>query len=137
MESKAYWNYDADFLKACEAALTISKEDIKGQHVYVLEEDNDIIGFFSLVNEGKEYSLDFFFMRTQYIGKGFGGILWEGVIRVAWALGITSFLIDSDPYAKGFYENMGAVHIGDTPSTVFNNRQLPQMRYEINRSKEC
>ncbi|UJA81554.1 GNAT family N-acetyltransferase, partial [Bacillus cereus] len=46
-------------------------------------------------------------------------------------LGLKSFMIDSDPNAKGYYLKMGAKLIGETPSTVFKDRLLPLLKYDV------
>lgn len=114
LHSKATWNYSEEFILACKEDLTITEEYIKNNFVYVLENDNTMIGFFSFLRN--ENALDFLYIHPRYKGKGYGKILWEYVIQQANELGIKSFTIDSDPNAKGFYLKMGAKLIGETPS---------------------
>ncbi|OOZ84308.1 MULTISPECIES: GNAT family N-acetyltransferase [Bacillus] len=129
LHSKATWNYSEAFILACKEDLTITDEYIKNNFVYVLENDNTMIGFFSFLRN--ENALDFLYIHPRYKGKGYGKILWEYVIQQANELGIKSFTIDSDPNAKGFYLKMGAKLIGETPSTVFEDRLLPLLNYDV------
>ncbi|HDR3650006.1 GNAT family N-acetyltransferase [Bacillus cereus group sp. Bce001] len=129
LHSKATWNYSEEFILACKEDLTITEEYIKNNFVYVLENDNTMIGFFSFLRN--ENALDFLYIHPRYKGKGYGEILWEYVIQHANELGIKSFTIDSDPNAKGFYLKMGAKLIGETPSTVFEDRLLPLLKYDV------
>ncbi|AJG61307.1 GNAT family N-acetyltransferase [Bacillus cereus] len=129
LHSKATWNYSQAFILACKEDLTITDEYIKNNFVYVLENDNTMIGFFSFLRN--ENALDFLYIHPRYKGKGYGKILWEYVIQQANELGIKSFTIDSDPNAKGFYLKMGAKLIGETPSTVFEDRLLPLLKYDV------
>ncbi|MCC2379029.1 GNAT family N-acetyltransferase [Bacillus wiedmannii] len=129
LHSKATWNYSEAFILACKEDLTITDEYIKNNFVYVLENDNTMIGFFSFLRN--ENALDFLYIHPRYKGKGYGKILWEYVIQQANELGIKSFTIDSDPNAKGFYLKMGAKLIGETPSTVFEDRLLPLLKYDV------
>lgn len=129
LHSKATWNYSEEFILACKEDLTITEEYIKNNFVYVLENDNTMIGFFSFLRN--ENALDFLYIHPRYKGKGYGKILWEYVIQQANELGIKSFTIDSDPNAKGFYLKMGAKLIGETPSTVFEDRLLPLLKYDV------
>ncbi|HFK1455935.1 GNAT family N-acetyltransferase [Bacillus sp. AFS059628] len=129
LHSKATWNYSEEFILACKEDLTITEEYIKNNFVYVLENDNTMIGFFSFLRN--ENALDFLYIHPRYKGKGYGKILWEYVIQHANELGIKSFTIDSDPNAKGFYLKMGAKLIGETPSTVFEDRLLPLLKYDV------
>ncbi|PGO32693.1 GNAT family N-acetyltransferase [Bacillus cereus] len=127
--SKATWNYSEEFILACKEDLTITEEYIKSNFVYVLENDNTRIGFFSFLRD--DNALDFLYMHPIYKGKGYGKILWEFVIEQANELGIKSFTIDSDPNAKEFYLKMGAKLIGEIPSTVFKDRLLPLLKYDV------
>lgn len=129
LQSKATWDYSEEFILACKEDLTITEEYIKNNFVYVLENDNTMIGFFSFLRN--ENALDFLYIHPRYKGKGYGKILWEYVIQHANELGIKSFTIDSDPNAKGFYLKMGAKLIGETPSTVFVDRLLPLLKYDV------
>ncbi|MDV6035279.1 GNAT family N-acetyltransferase [Bacillus sp. SM-B1] len=129
LQSKATWDYSEEFILACKEDLTITEEYIKNNFVYVLENDNTMIGFFSFLRN--ENALDFLYIHPRYKGKGYGKILWEYVIQHANELGIKSFTIDSDPNAKGFYLKMGAKLIGETPSTVFEDRLLPLLKYDV------
>ena len=47
LHSKAMWDYSEAFILACKEDLTITEEYISNNFVYVLENDNTKIGFFS------------------------------------------------------------------------------------------
>lgn len=130
IRSKAYWDYSEAFIQACKQDLTIDETYIHENYVYVLKNEEKIAGFFTF-ERGSNDCLDFFYINPKFIGKGFGKVLWKYVIEKARELGIKSFTIDSDPYAKGFYEKMGAKQIGEAPSTVINDRMLPLMKFTI------
>ncbi|KAB2443742.1 GNAT family N-acetyltransferase [Bacillus luti] len=129
LHSKATWDYSEEFILACKEDLTITEDYIKNNFVYVLENDNTKIGFFSFLHNEKV--LDLLYIHPRYKGKGYGKILWKYVIEKATEVGINSFTIDSDPNAKGYYLKMGAELIGETPSTVFKNRLLPLLKYNV------
>lgn len=128
LRSKAYWGYDDSFIEACRQALTISKECIASNYVYVLEDKSVIMDFFCLVANGKAGELDSLFIDTQFIGKGYGRLLWNSILQNAKDIGIDEFTIDADPNAEEFYKKMGAIRIGEVESTVFENRKLPLMK---------
>ncbi|PEP14372.1 GNAT family N-acetyltransferase [Bacillus wiedmannii] len=129
LHSKATWNYSEAFILACKEDLTITEGYISNNFVCVLENENTKIGFFSFLRNDK--ALDFLYIHPRYKGKGYGKIMWKFVIEQANELGIKSFTIDSDPNAKGFYLKMGAKLIGETPSTVFEDRLLPLLQYDV------
>lgn len=128
--SKAYWNYSREFIQACKEDLTIDETYMKQNYVFVVETEEEVIGFFAF-QRGEQDSLDFFYLHPNYIGKQVGKKMWKSILKKAKELNITSFTIDSDPNAKGFYEKMGAVQIGETPSTVSKDRNLPLMKYSV------
>ena len=130
LSSKATWNYSEEFILACKADLTITEQYIKNNYVYILEEEQETVFFFSFQRK-EEDSLDFLYLHPNYKGKGYGRILRESVVQKAVELNIKSFTIDSDPNAKGYYLKMGAKQIGEIPSTVFKNRMLPLLRYDL------
>lgn len=128
--SKAYWNYSSEFIQACKEDLTIDQSYIQENHVYVLESEEGVVGFFAFQLK-EQNSLDFFYVHPSYIGMSYGKVMWNSIIKTAKQLGVKTFTIDSDPNAKGFYEKMGAKQIGETPSTVFEGRTLPLMKYDL------
>lgn len=127
--SKATWDYSEEFIQACKEDLTITDDYIVNNYVYVLESEGIKIGFFSF--QRKEDALDFLYLHPNYKGKGYGKLLWKSVVEKAVELGMKCFTIDSDPNAKGYYMKMGAKSIGETPSTVFKDRLLPLLRYDV------
>ncbi|MEI5905961.1 GNAT family N-acetyltransferase [Bacillus spongiae] len=130
IRSKAHWEYSKEFIQACRQDLTIDENYIQNHNVFVLEEKEEIVGFFTFIR-GEMDRLDFLYIDPKYIGKGFGRITWEHVIQKAQEMGVKSFTIDSDPNAKAFYEKMGAKQIGEIPSTVFKDRFLPLMKFTV------
>ncbi|PFO83539.1 GNAT family N-acetyltransferase [Bacillus cereus] len=128
--SKATWDYSEEFIQACKEDLTIMDDYIMNNYVYVLESEGIKIGFFSFQRK-EEDALDFLYLHPNYKGKGYGKLLWQSVVEKAVELGMKCFTIDSDPNAKGYYMKMGAKLIGETPSTVFKDRLLPLLRYDV------
>lgn len=128
--SKSYWGYSKEFIKQCEQDLTIDANYINESFVFVLENRNELIGFISFERLDYDY-LDFFYVKSAQIGRGYGRLLWSQAIEKASEIGIKSFMIVSDPNAKGFYKKMGATYFGGVASTVFKDRNLPLMKYEI------
>jgi GNAT superfamily N-acetyltransferase len=60
--------------------------------------------------------LSHFFLEPEFIGKGYGRILFHEVIRTAKEeLHWEAFQWESDPHAAWFYQRMGAKRIGELP----------------------
>jgi len=139
--AKRYWNYPEEYFEIWKNELTISGEYINKNLVYVAEVDGTAVGFFSIVEVTEDYWagkvfvkkgfwLDNLFVIPEYIGKGIGRKLMQYAESLCREKGISSLSIFSDPNARGFYEKMGAVYKGETPSSI-ENRTLPLYEYNI------
>jgi N-acetylglutamate synthase-like GNAT family acetyltransferase len=131
MRSKAHWGYDTAFMAAARADLEFVPERfLTGFHVYILEDDNAVIGFYGLCPADKEtVELTHLFVEPQHIGGGHGKQLWEHAVKNAQSLGFRRLILSSDPFAEPFYASQGAVRIGEEESAVRKGRMLPLMEY--------
>lgn len=131
LRSKAHWGYDAAFIDACRDDLMMSGDDIERGLVFVLEDDEHMIGFYALCDAGDEAMLTHLFVEPDRIGRGYGRLLWGHGVESARRLGYAVVTLHSDPQAEDFYRAMGAVRVGVVPSTVFPDRLLPLMRFDL------
>lgn len=131
-ESKSVWGYDQDYLEAARIHIRISERDIYEDHVFVVEDDVNIFGFYHF--KRIEPELIWFFVNPRSVGKGIGRLLWNHLIKIIKELGITEFIIKSDPNAESFYIKQGAKRIGLKSSTVNENMKLPLLKYTANNS---
>jgi GNAT superfamily N-acetyltransferase len=129
--SKRHWGYDDAFIDAVRAELTVSEEQISGGRVFVLERERRIIGFYGLHRDPPTADLTWMFVDPDTIGRGHGRRLWEHAVGTARALGYREIVIESDPYAEGFYRSMGARREGESPSRLIPGRVLPFLRYSL------
>lgn len=123
--SKAHWGYDAAFLDACRAELTVTADRIGEGLTCVCVEDGRAVAFYVLEVDGGTADVAFFFVTPERIGSGVGRGLWEHMEKTARSLGVERIRIESDPFAEGFYAQMGAQRIGTTPSGSITGRELP------------
>lgn len=133
LRSKAHWGYEADFLEACRAELTVSAADVEAAVVAVLETGGRL-GAFHLLRPGDRLhtaDLDFFYVDPDLIGAGHGRHLWRHMVGSARASGYDRLTIDSDPHAEGFYLAMGARRIGAVPSGSIPGRSLPLLAFDL------
>ena len=128
LRSKAHWGYDAAFIEACLDDLALSPEEVAATPVYVLAQGDELRGFYQLGSDEGEAEIASLFIEPGAIGGGGGKRLWQHAATLARAQGFGSLVVQSDPYAEGFYRAMGMERIGETPSTVFRGRMLPQLR---------
>jgi N-acetylglutamate synthase-like GNAT family acetyltransferase len=131
LRSKAHWGYDAEFLEACRAELTISADYIRRAPVFVLEEDGRVVGFYGLRDQGTELELLYLFVEPAAIGGGHGRRLWGHAVWTAARLGFQKLTIESDPYAEAFYLAMGARRVGEVSSTLRPGRTLPLLEFSL------
>ena len=129
--SKAYWGYDPAFLERVRDAMTLHPEDVDRHEVWVLASSSGApIGYHRVIT-GDPAELEDLWVEPSSIGSGAGRRLFEHAVEVARGAGASALEIDADPHAVGFYERMGAVQIGHTPSTLIPGRILPRMRIAL------
>lgn len=129
--SKAHWGYDAAFMERVRDAMTLRPEDVGRHEVWVLESSSGApIGYHRVI-PGEPAELEDLWVEPSAIGSGAGRRLLEHALEVARITGASALEIDADPHAVGFYERMGAVLIGDTPSTLIPGRRLPRLQITV------
>ncbi|WP_327336862.1 GNAT family N-acetyltransferase [Streptomyces sp. NBC_01324] len=131
LRSKAYWGYDAEFLAACRAELTMAPDGIGPRRTAVAEEDGRVLGFTTLEEAPPTGVLGMMFAEPDAVGRGVGRLLFGHVVTEARRLGFARFTIDADPNAEPFYRAMGAVRIGATPSGSIPGRELPLLEFTL------
>jgi GNAT superfamily N-acetyltransferase len=130
--SKAYWPYDAEFLKAVAPLLVLEPRHVTEQEVHVLELAGSMAGWHRVAFYGERAELEDLWLEPEWIGSGHGRTLFEHAVRVAVDGGAARLEWDAEPYAEGFYRAMGGEEIGRTPSAVEPGRTLPRMRLSLN-----
>jgi N-acetylglutamate synthase-like GNAT family acetyltransferase len=135
LRSKGHWGYDAAFIEACRDDLTLTAEEIAATTVYVCEADGRVVGFYQLGDEDGDAELANLFVEPAAIGGGVGKALWRHAVALARERGYPAMVVQSDPYAEGFYRAMGMERVGETPSTVFAGRVLPQLRIALGEAR--
>jgi GNAT superfamily N-acetyltransferase len=128
--SKAHWGYDAAFMEQVRNALEPELDYLANSPVFVLERGGEAVAFYGFKMIDGEIFLHDFFIVPELIGQGIGKQLWLCALDTARAENYTSFLIESDPFAKGFYSHMGARQIGQI-SASGTGRLLPLLRFDI------
>ncbi|HQA58287.1 MAG TPA: GNAT family N-acetyltransferase [Acetivibrio sp.] len=130
-ESESYWGYDLEYMIRFKEVYKLTEDDIIKNPTFVLLEGNHIIGFYSLLMYDKEVELELFYIDPQNIGKGYGKKMWDHLIKYCKRVGVKSFSLVTSPQAKGFYEKMGVVMIGEVESLLREGRKIPRLKFEI------
>ncbi len=131
LRSKAYWGYDAEFLAACRAELTLDPGRLAAERTAVAEIDGRPAGLVSVLGEPPLGEIGMLFVDPEHIGSGVGGALWRHALAEARAAGFGTLELVADPGAVGFYLRMGARRAGEVPSESIPGRTLPLMTYHL------
>ena len=124
--SKQYWGYPEKWMKMWAEELEIQPEFIEKETLIKVMIKEKTIGFYALQPHAsyEGTGLAHFWLLPKYIGKGYGRPMFLHVLETARAGGAERLIVESDPYASGFYEKMGGRKIGDLQSSI-PGRTLP------------
>lgn len=131
IDSESYWDYDSDYMEKFKSIYRVTEEFINNNPTFIIEKDEDIIGFYGLLIGKSETSLEYLFIEPRCIGKGYGKLLWNHMVENCKNLAIKEFVIVTSPQAKEFYTKMGAVETGEVESLVKKERKIPQLLYAL------
>ncbi len=133
--AKAHWGYPQQWLHVWRPQLTISAEQIVSGCYHALQLGDEVIGLIGLTFEADHANLVDCWLLPTYMGKGWGRMLIDAAIASARVKGLERMLIESDPYARGFYEHIGAVLIGWVDRPVLgDDRKLPLLCLNLKES---
>ncbi|MGB0439788.1 MAG: GNAT family N-acetyltransferase [Paracoccaceae bacterium] len=129
LRSKAHWGYDADFLRACRAPLTLTARDLTTGKVVVTRarDSGSFTGVAKLVVAAPEAELDKLFIDPAAMGIGLGRMLMDWAMTTARTAGARRIWITADPQAAPFYHRFGAQDAGHVPSEAVLGRMLPRL----------
>lgn len=127
--AKKHWNYPDDYYELWKDELTITKDYINRNIVFKALHQDSIIGFYSIIeNETDFYAgetfvkkgfwLEHIFIKPDYHKLGIGLLLINHAKQILKDLEISNLLIFVDPYAKGFYDKVGAEYLCDSKSSI-------------------
>ena len=111
--------------------LQLGEDDLEAHEVHVLERDGVVLGWHRVTFHGDRAELEDLWLEPAVIGKGHGRMLFDHAAELARGNGAGALEWDAEPFARGFYEAMGGVEIGRTPSAAVPGRMLPRMRLEL------
>lgn len=131
LRSKAHWGYDAAFLDACRAELTLRDDELTARRTLVAELAGAIAGFGTLEGDPPYGELGMLFVEPAAIGRGVGGTLLAALVAAAREERFTRLAIDADPNAEAFYLAQGAVRAGEVASGAVPGRVLPRLELAV------
>jgi maltose O-acetyltransferase len=133
--AKKHWNYPDSYYDIWRDELTVTKEYILQNIVFKALYMNLVIGFYSITeNKDDFYSggtfvkkgfwLEHLFIKPEYHKQGIGVLMVNHAKQVSRDLGISDLFIFVDPYAKGFYDKVGAEYLYESKSSI-PGRMIP------------
>jgi GNAT superfamily N-acetyltransferase len=129
--SKAYWGYPESWLAAWADELTVTKDIINNWIAYVVELNQEIVGFWARAPiESETTSPGLCFIAPEHMGQGFGRLLGEAVKSEAVKRGIRFFTLEADPNAVPFYLKIGGKMIREQASLIIPGRMCPVIRFD-------
>lgn len=119
-------------MRAWAEELEVRPEFIKKEVVVKAVAEAKIIGFYALQphTEYDATDLAHFWLLPEHIGKGYGRQMFEHLLQTMQKAGAERLIVESDPYASGFYEKMGCRKTGERQSSIAG-RRLPVYRIDV------
>ncbi|WP_438446071.1 GNAT family N-acetyltransferase [Gorillibacterium sp. sgz5001074] len=139
--AKRVWSYPEEYFRIWEKELTITEEYIENHWVYLADVVGRTAGYYSIGKVDADfwagrtfvqagYWLDHVFLDPDYMGRGLGTALMKHAMELCRQEGVRKLYIFSDPNARGFYEKLGAVCLGVSPSSI-EGRLIPLFELEV------
>jgi maltose O-acetyltransferase len=133
--AKQTWDYPESYFEIWKDELTITKDYINDNIVFVAENEDQVVGFYSIVavvNDfmagnvlvKKGFWLEHLFIEPSFQHKDIGQKLMKHALNYCEENWIDELRIFVDPHAVGFYEKLGATFIENSPSSI-QGREIP------------
>ncbi|MEQ9334331.1 GNAT family N-acetyltransferase [Thalassobaculum sp.] len=133
LRAKAHWPYGEDLMAVFRRSIVIAAADI-ADHLVLVHETGGTVDGFGVQRPGgggPDMELDHLWVDPPAIGRGVGRRLFLAFADEARRCGAARIVLNSDPYAEGFYTRLGAVRIGDHPVAEIPGRVLPRMAFKL------
>lgn len=140
-DSKRYWKYPDKYFEIWKNELTITKEYIVNNDVFVIQNNENVVGYYSIVNLQKDievsgiklnngYWLEHMFVLPRYLGQKVGSKMLNHLKNCCKEKCLTQVSVLADPHSKGFYEKMGFIFQKDYPSSI-SGRTTPLLILQL------
>lgn len=144
--AKRHWGYPETWIRQWADSLTLTPDYLARHAVFVVREEEEIIGFCALKWEQRpagtqalpaagDAQLDHLWVLPAAMGKGIGRALFAHARQHARELGARRLWVESDPHAKAFYRHMGMTVSGRRPAPMDGTaRFLPLLEMALGES---
>ena len=117
-KSKKIWNYTDKQMSLWANELTITASYIEENKVFKILDNQNYVGFFSLVIKDKCIELDHFWFLPENTGKGYGRKSFDFIRKTAQKFNYDTLQVYSEPNVDGFYAKMGGEIIQSKESKI-------------------
>lgn len=128
IESKKHWGYTESWIERWMDDLTLDEKKLSNQNILTARDEDQVIGFCSIVENDENYEILHLWVLPQYIGKGNGRKLLQATID-SFVNKELPIIVESDPNAESFYKSQGFATYSKVESFP-PGRFLPVMRKE-------
>jgi N-acetylglutamate synthase-like GNAT family acetyltransferase len=133
--ARTYWDYPRELMEywAERGDLSITPEEIEENPVYVAEDSDEVLGFYSIETaEDGSRLIGNLWVMPEYIGSEIPSALLFHACELAKTSGSDCLFMISDPNAAAFYEKMGAERIGEKQAGRLDGKSaLPVLRLRL------
>lgn len=130
-ELEAFWGEDDDYMACFSNEYKVTEAMIVKDNVYILEEDQEMIGFFAIIDNDGISELELFYVDRALIGHGYGTVLWHHMVEFCKEAGIKKIEFVGSDDVVGFYEKIGAKALERIKSVLQVGRLVTRFEYEI------
>lgn len=132
--AKAHWGYPASWMREWDPQLTIIPGYIHMHDVWVAEREGTIVGMCALEDRGARWMLEHVWVEPALHRSGIGRALVRRALQTARERRAEVVELLADPYATGFYDRLGARHVGNAhaPMPGARDRTLPRYEFDLN-----
>ncbi len=141
LRAKQIWPYPDEYFAIWREELTISPDYITANLVYLAELENLVAGYYAIAYNPQDrqvgkvfvqsgYWLEHIFVLPKVMYSGIGRKLLNHAMNECHKVHCKQLSIFVDPFARGFYDKMGAQFLYDSPSSI-PGRTIPVYRLAI------
>jgi GNAT superfamily N-acetyltransferase/8-oxo-dGTP pyrophosphatase MutT (NUDIX family) len=118
-------------MDAFRSEYRIGPATLHAQEMIVVEDAGRAVAFAGGLLQGDCLFVDFLFVAPEAMGKALGSLLLQRLTDKARAAGRSRLMLESDHFAKGFYEDRGFRVISERPSQMSPNGVIPLMEKRL------
>lgn len=130
--SESYWGHDKNMMDIFKKEYSLTQEYLKDNKVFKMVLGGNIIGFYAFNMTQEIPELEYFYLKPEYIGKGYGRILWNEVIKFCKNNKIETFVFVAGSEVKNYYLKMGAEVIKTLSSKLDAKRKIYKFEMKVN-----